>query len=332
MKATAIDQASVLLIDPSASRARRLVQGIAREQELELLALCKSLETAYNLTEAQTPDVVAISSDLTLDPGFSMYKALLGALGIECLILASPEHDRNWLSRNGKVVATSGINDVAPILEALLKQGNKAAPPKPVDQPHMRNGPIVVIGASTGGVEALSTILGKYPRTCPPTLVVQHIGHEFVDGFANRLNRLCPAKVQTATDGAPLDWGHVFIAPGLPGHLTISQRNRQCQIDHKPPVSGHRPSVDALFHSAVRFGPSVVAVLLTGMGRDGAEGMLRIHQAGGTTIAQDEDSCVVYGMPRVAHELGGVSKQLHIEQIGAAILRSTEQKKKGRAS
>lgn len=332
MKAMAIDQASVLLIDPSVHRSKGLTQAVSRSKRLNLLNFCKSFEAAYNLTEAQKPTIVAIAEELVSDPGFHMYKALLDALGLKVVVLCSPRSQKRTLDRIGKVVSVGHNDNLDRVVDEFLEDHT----PQYVQPIRGRSkmssaGPIVVIGASTGGVEALSTILSGYPRVCPPTLIVQHIGHDFVASFANRLNRLCPADVKQASDGVPLNWGEVFIAPGQPGHLKIDCRHRSCRIAFDPPVSGHRPSVDALFHSAVRLGRSVIAVLLTGMGRDGAEGMLRIRQAGGRTFAQNEDSCVVYGMPRVAQELGGVEKLMDIQQIGPALLEAADQMEKGHA-
>ncbi len=334
MKAMAVVQASVLLIDPSVRRSRGMVQAIGRAKHLDLLAFCKNFETAYNLTEARSPSIVMIAEQLVPDPGFHMYKALLDGLGLKVVILADSERSTSGIHLIGQVVSAEQDADFDKIVEKISPVERPRTPDlegKGSPTKRSNSGPVVVIGASTGGVEALSTILSCYPRDCPPTLIVQHIGHDFVASFANRLNRLCPANIQQAVEGASLDPGEVFIAPGQPGHLTIAPHGRKCHIAFDAPMSGHRPSVDALFHSATRLGRSVIAVLLTGMGRDGADGLLRIRQAGGTTYAQDENSCVVFGMPRVAHELGGVEKLLDIQQIGPALLRSADQMEKGHA-
>lgn len=332
MKASAIEHISVLLIEPAGARARGLMQAIGRTPRVELLATCKTFEEAYNLTESKTPQVVLISSDLIGDPGFPMYKALLEALNIDCQIVCPKLEQKSGLSKLGKVIIADGQADYAKVANDISKRTKQPSSVghSPLKSSGDESGPIIVIGSSTGGVEALSTILAKYPSDCPPTLIVQHIGHEFVAGFTSRLNRLCAARVDEARDGEKLERGRVYVAPGQAAHLTICPRGRKCKIIKDPPVSGHQPSVDALFRSAVRFGPIVVAAILTGMGRDGAEGMSRIRQAGGRTFGQNEDSCVVYGMPRVAYELGGVAKQLHIDQIGPALIAEAKKLEKGR--
>ena len=149
----------------------------------------------------------------------------------------------------------------------------------------------------------------------------------FTRSFAERLNRSTAATVEEAYDGAPLDTGRVYVAPGGAMHLEVAGGGGlRCKLINGDPVNGHRPSVDVLFHSVAKVvGGKAVGAILTGMGRDGAKGLLAMRQAGAMTIAQDEGSCVVYGMPKVAMEIGGAQKQLSLERIGSAILSSCNQ-------
>jgi two-component system chemotaxis response regulator CheB len=180
----------------------------------------------------------------------------------------------------------------------------------------------VLIGASTGGVDALLTVLASFPVDCPPTAIVQHTGRGFSDSLIALLDRRCAARVVAAKDGSPLQPGTVCVAAGCDGHLRLlGSGSLRCQVSPGEPVSGHVPSVDELFRSAVPFADRVVAALLTGMGRDGAEGLLALRRKGATTIGQDEASAVVYGMPRAAFELGAVQTQLGLNRIGPEILR-----------
>ncbi len=182
---------------------------------------------------------------------------------------------------------------------------------------------LIVIGASTGGTEALKDVLIDIPRTAPPILVTQHMPPGFTKSFAQRLDGLCQIDVCEAVAGERLMSGKAYIAPGS-DHLLISRRGSVAYtaLSDGPPVNRHRPSVDVLFASAAEtYGKNVIAVILTGMGRDGAAGMLELHHAGAYTIAQDEASCVVFGMPKAAIELGGVSKVVPLLKIGDAILR-----------
>ncbi|SEA75599.1 CheB methylesterase domain-containing protein [Rubrimonas cliftonensis] len=180
---------------------------------------------------------------------------------------------------------------------------------------------LIAIGASTGGVEALVTVLSRFPANTPPTVVVQHMPQNFTGSFAARLDTLCAPSVAEAWDGAPLEQGRIYVAPGGATHLEVEWGAVRCvRLTPTPPVNRHRPSVDVAFHSIVRAGASgVVAALLTGMGRDGAEGLRAIRAAGGRTIAQDRATCVVFGMPRAAIEIGAVDVGTPLESIADEI-------------
>ncbi|QLF69339.1 chemotaxis response regulator protein-glutamate methylesterase [Peteryoungia desertarenae] len=190
---------------------------------------------------------------------------------------------------------------------------------------------IVAIGSSTGGVEALIAVLQKFPRNCPPTVITQHMPPTFTKSFAERLNRLCAPVVEEATDGARLEIGKIYLAPGGERHLQVANASApSCRLVDKAPVNGHRPSVDVLFDSVAELaGRNAVGVILTGMGRDGASGLLKMRHAGARTLGQNEKTCVVYGMPRVAHELGAVEQQLPLASIGEEILKLTAARKEG---
>lgn len=180
---------------------------------------------------------------------------------------------------------------------------------------------IVLIGASTGGIDALLKVLAAYPADSPPTAIVQHTGQGYSDSLVRVLSRGCAAKVMAAQDGMFLDRGMVCVAAGTIGHLRLIPGDRlRCSLAVGPAISGHMPSVDALFRSALPIASRVVAVLLTGMGSDGAAGLLELSRAGSMTIGQDEDTSVVYGMPRVAFNLGAVRRQLPLPGIGATIM------------
>jgi two-component system, chemotaxis family, protein-glutamate methylesterase/glutaminase len=202
----------------------------------------------------------------------------------------------------------------------------RAPPPAPRAQPrqysHRSAGKIVVIGASTGGVEALKVVLMGLPPDCPPTLITQHMPPRFTSAFAERLNRECPMTVSQAVHDEVIEPGHVYIAPGS-HHLELHRNGGRniCRLSDAPPVSGHRPSVDVLFRSAARAaGKSAVGVILTGMGKDGAEGLLELRQAGAETLGQNEETSLIYGMPRVAFERGAVMRQHALAHMADAIL------------
>jgi two-component system chemotaxis response regulator CheB len=194
------------------------------------------------------------------------------------------------------------------------------------------NGRMVAIGSSTGGVEALLTILARFPANCPPTVITQHMPAAFTKSFAERLNRACAAEVSEAWDGAPLQTGKVYLAPGGATHLEVNGQSPRCALREGDLVNGHRPSVDRLFFSmAHAVGAKSVGVILTGMGRDGALGLKAIRDEGGHTLGQDERSCVVYGMPKAAADLGAVERQTSLERMADAVLELCSHEQRERA-
>jgi len=181
---------------------------------------------------------------------------------------------------------------------------------------------VVVVGASTGGTEALKTFLEALPPDTPGIVIVQHMPELFTRAFANRLDSLCAITVKEAETNDTVIRGRALIAPGN-HHLLLKRSGARYYVEIKdgPLVCRHRPSVDVLFRSAARYaGRNAVGVIMTGMGDDGAHGMLEMHQAGAFTIAQDEATCVVFGMPKEAIKLGGVDKILPLQSMSAAIL------------
>ena len=186
----------------------------------------------------------------------------------------------------------------------------------------MPDGRLVAIGASTGGVEALLSIVAQFPANCPPTVIVQHMPATFTGSFARRLDRSCAADVTEARPGAPILPGRVYLAPGGNTHLLVAGSGPWfCRLTGENPAHGHRPSVDVLFASVAKAaGPRAMGVILTGMGRDGATGLLAMRQAGARTLGQDEASAIVYGMPKVAFEVNAVERQLPLGRIAAEIL------------
>ncbi len=181
---------------------------------------------------------------------------------------------------------------------------------------------LIIIGASTGGTEAIKAVLSALPPDCPGILVAQHMPEAFTRSFALRLDGLCRITVKEAASGERILPGHAYIAPGH-SHLLVKRSGAQylTELSQGPPVNRHRPSVDVLFRSAANVaGANALGVILTGMGKDGASGLLEMKQAGAYTFAQDEASCVVFGMPREAIALGGVDEVLPVDQIANRVL------------
>ncbi len=181
---------------------------------------------------------------------------------------------------------------------------------------------LIAIGASTGGTEAIRAVLQPLPPTSPALLITQHMPPGFTRSFAERLNKLCQITVKEAEDGERVLPGHAYIAPG-DRHLELARSgaNYQVRIHDGPAVNRHRPSVDVLFRSVAQYaGRNAVGVILTGMGNDGAAGLLEMHRAGAYTLAQNEASCVVFGMPREAIAMGGVNDVVELNQISQRML------------
>ena len=181
---------------------------------------------------------------------------------------------------------------------------------------------LIIVGASTGGTEAIKEFLIHLPPDCPGILIAQHMPEAFTKSFADRLNKLCKIKVAEAQGGERVLPGHAFIAPGH-SHLLLkrSGANYVTELNHGELVSRHRPSVDVLFRSAANYaGKNAVGVMLTGMGKDGAAGMLEMHQAGAYNLAQDEASCVVYGMPKEAVAAGAVDEIVPLREMAKRVL------------
>ena len=181
---------------------------------------------------------------------------------------------------------------------------------------------IVAIGTSTGGTQALEEVLTQLPRVCPGLVIVQHMPEKFTAAFADRLDRLCQIRVKEAENNDRVVPGQALIAPGG-RHLLLQRNGAQYRVEVRdgPQVSRHKPSVDVLFRSVARSaGANALGIIMTGMGDDGAAGMLEMHQAGAQTLAQDEASCVVFGMPKEAIKRGGVNRTVALAGIPREIV------------
>jgi two-component system chemotaxis response regulator CheB len=192
-------------------------------------------------------------------------------------------------------------------------------------KPHTGAAPnnVIAVGASTGGTEALRTFLAALPNDCPPVVIVQHMPEVFTKAFADRLNKECGIEVAEAREGDRLQTGQALIAPGN-RHMMVNRGGDEfvVQIVDGPLVSRHRPSVDVLFRSvAISVGAKAVGVIMTGMGDDGAQGLCEMREVGAVTIAQDEATCIVFGMPKEAISRGAVNVVVPLEQIAGAVLR-----------
>jgi two-component system chemotaxis response regulator CheB len=210
----------------------------------------------------------------------------------------------------------------ARIRKAPAAPGGGAADLPAVGNRSLSTEKLIIVGASTGGTEAIKDFLLHLPPDSPGIMIAQHMPEGFTRSFAQRLDKLCRITVKEADHNERVLPGHAYIAPGH-SHLLLrrSGSNYMTELSQAEPVNRHRPSVDVLFRSAARqAGPNAIGVILTGMGKDGAQGMLEMHEAGAHTFAQDEDSCVVFGMPKEAIATGGVDEVLPLKDLGAKVL------------
>jgi two-component system chemotaxis response regulator CheB len=323
-----------IIVSSSPLATTRLARDLGSLAEIRLCGQASDLSGAYIRIEETEPKLVIIGAELTLHPNFPGLLAMFRVMNI------------TWM-RLGPDRAVPAAAAAAPMLDANLppehllvaiRKAMLAGPvatvsiptPAPTQPRPSATGParadwLILIGASTGGIDALLHILSVFPADCPPTAIVQHTGAAFSDSLIRLLDRSCAARVVAAQSGLPLEPGTVIVGAGCPGHLRLRPGPPvKTEVRPGPAVSGHLPSVDELFLSALPLAPRVVAALLTGMGRDGAEGLLALRKAGATTIAQDEASSVVYGMPRVAWEIGAAQHRLALDRIGQELLtRST---------
>jgi two-component system, chemotaxis family, protein-glutamate methylesterase/glutaminase len=338
----------VLIVDDSVVMRQLLTTLLATDPEIEVVGTAADPHIARERIKALNPDVITLDVEMphmdgltflrkimTLRPTPVVMISTLTQRGAETTLealeigavdfVAKPTTDlANTLADHAselqrKIKAAAGVRVGA-------KRPVPAPPPPRPPRQRRATGKIVFIGASTGGVEALKALLVGLPADCPPTLITQHMPPRFTTGFAERLNRECPMKVSEAASGDIIEAGHVYIAPGS-HHLEIARQGMAyvCRLSDGPPVSGHRPSVDVLFRSAAHLvGRLAVGAILTGMGKDGAEGMLELRQAGATTLGQDEESSLIYGMPRAAFERGAVMHQHSLSQMADAILDAAE--------
>ena len=263
------------------------------------------------------PFPVVMVSSLTARGAHATIRAMeLGA--VDCIGKPSMDQPDTFDDLPARVKAAAG----ARLHKRADERRARAGAPSPS---YRSDGKIVAIGASTGGVEALIAVFTGYPANCPPTVITLHMPTPFTKSFARRLDGLTDAHVTEGEEGAPLEVGRVYLAPGSASHLEVSSSGHwRCRLRSDEPVNGHRPSVDVLFDSVAKScGGKAVGIILTGMGRDGAAGLLAMRRAGARTLGQTEASSVVYGMPKVAFECGAVEKQVSLVDIGQEILALT---------
>jgi two-component system chemotaxis response regulator CheB len=343
----------VLIVDDSAIVRQTLSEVLSSDPEIEVIGTAGDPFVAAERIAEQVPDVITLDIEMPRMDGLTFLQKIMSQHPIPVVICSSLAEDRaqstlkaleygavdiitkprfgtKQFLEESRITLCQAVKAAAAAKLRLLSP-SRAVEPKLTADAILSPGTsamlettekVVVIGASTGGTEALKSLLEVLPPDCPGIVIVQHMPELFTRAFAKRLDSLCSITVKEAESNDTVLRGRALIAPGN-HHTLIKRSGARYYVDIKdgPLVCRHRPSVDVLFRSAARYvGQNAVGVILTGMGDDGARGMLEMKQAGAMTIAQDESSCVVFGMPKEAIKYGAVNKILPLQAVAGAIL------------
>jgi len=355
---TASDRIRAMIVDDSASVRMALTEILQADSDIEVIATAGDPYIAAERLRKQVPDVIFLDIEMPRMNGLTFLRKIMAQRPIPvviCSTIAIEGSDTFMEALEAgavEIVPKPAANTAHMLQEAgeHIRQVARAAvharlrgraAPKPVtieakltadallpckargSEAHVpKTDPIVCIGASTGGTEAIRAVLEPLTPTCPGIVIVQHMPEKFTNAFARRLNTICTINVKEAENGDPVLRGQALIAPGG-RHMTLVRAGTHytVRIVDGPPVSRHRPSVDVLFRSAVQQArDNALGMLLTGMGDDGARGLLELRDTGAFTIAQDEETCVVFGMPKEAIVRGAVCKVLRLDQMARMIM------------
>ncbi|GAB3034473.1 chemotaxis-specific protein-glutamate methyltransferase CheB [Bowmanella dokdonensis] len=347
----------VLIIDDSALVRQTLTEILDSDPDIEVIGTAADPFLAAEKMRQLSPDVITLDVEMPRMDGITFLRKLMSQHPLPVIIcsslvgqgsdthikaleygavdiIAKPLKGTKAFMHEARTRIIDAVKAAAMAKVSRLHPAPAKAGPKlsadamlaPVAKRSMdrTTEKIVVIGASTGGTEAIRVLLQQMPADCPAIAIVQHMPEGFTRSFAERLNQLCRIRVKEAESGDSLLRGHALIAPGN-RHMLIKRSGARYYADIKdgPLISRHRPSVNVLFRSAAQYvGSNAVGVILTGMGDDGADGMLEMKEFGALTIGQDQATSVVYGMPKEAFRKGGVVSQLPLQQIGPAILQA----------
>jgi two-component system chemotaxis response regulator CheB len=331
----------VLVVDDSAAIRAVLTRILSTDPEIEVIGQAPEPNAAREMIKSLRPDVITLDVEMPGMDGLSFLERIMrlrpmpvvmcstltakgAAVTIEALRLGAvdcigkPSGNPEELARDGALLRAK----VKAAARSAVNPGGATRIATAVAPARTRDDALIAIGSSTGGVEALFRVLAAMPAGCPPILIVQHMPAAFTGSFAERLNRDCLINVEEARDGCLIAPGTAYIAPGGDRHMELAgAAGATLRLRAGDLMTGHRPSVDILFRSvAAKRGAAAVGAILTGMGHDGAEGLLAMRKAGASTLGQSRESCVVYGMPRAAMELGAVEKETSLSAMPGAIL------------
>ena len=345
--AAVANRIKVLIIDDSALVRSLMTAIIDSQPDMHAVGAAPNPLVAREMIRALDPDVLTLDVEMPKMDGIEFLDRLMRLRPMPVLMVSSLTErgaevtmkalelgavDFVTKPRIGIAEGLSGsAGDIADKIRiAARARVRRKAPPgadaprKPIERSgYSGTEKLILVGSSTGGTEALREMLLDFPPDCPGTLITQHMPAGFTKSFADRLDSLCRISVKEAEHGERVLPGHAYIAPG-DRHLSVSRSgaNYVTQLSDEPPVNRHRPSVEVLFRSGARcVGANAFGIMLTGMGKDGAQAMLELRQSGAWNIAQDEASCVVFGMPREAIALGAVQEVLPLGEIAGQVFK-----------
>ena len=344
MTLTLTKTARVLIVDDSAIVRKILTQELGRHSGIEIVGTAPDPYIARDKILTLEPDVLTLDVEMPRMDGITFLRKLMRHHPMPVIVLSSltPQGGKTALEALEAgavdVMCKPGgsytVGDVCSVLAEKIKAASTArigarpdlrsqvtSAPQRLSMVETTN-KIFAIGASTGGVQALTRVLSSLPANAPGTVVVQHMPAHFTTSFAQRLDTECAMSVKEADDGDRVVPGRVLIAPGgLHMILQRSGANYYVSLKDGPPVCRQKPSVEVLFNSVAKYaGPNAVGAILTGMGDDGATGLLSMRQAGAHTIAQDEQSCVVFGMPKEAIARGGAEQVTSLDRVAGSLI------------
>lgn len=333
----------VLCVDDSALIRQLMTEIVNSHADMEMVATAPDPIIARDLIKQHNPDVLTLDVEMPRMDGLDFLERLMRLRPMPVIMVSSltskgSEITLNALElgavdfvtkpqlglREGMLHYSDAIADKirAASRARVTRHVPTAAPKRLTASPLVGSEKIIAIGASTGGTEAIRQVLVPLPPTSPALLITQHMPPGFTRSFAERLDKLCQISVKEAEDGERVMPGHAYIAPGdIHMELARSGANYHIKLNDAPPMNRHRPSVDILFHSVARTaGSNAVGVILTGMGNDGAAGLLAMRNAGAKTLAQSEKTCVVFGMPREAIAAGAACDIVDLENVSQKML------------
>ncbi|WP_417807150.1 protein-glutamate methylesterase/protein-glutamine glutaminase [Thioclava sp.] len=327
----------VLIVDDSATIRHLIRSSIANDSRLQVIGEAADPYEAREKIKLLNPDVLTLDVEMPRMNGLEFLEKLMRLRPMPVVMVSTETHKGSAAALEAlslgavecigkpRVETTAeAFWNLPDLLVAAANARLRTACPRPKRMPATGfnwNGKVVLVGSSTGGVDALETLLSEFPENCPPTVITQHMPETFLASFAARLQRQIAPQFALASPQAPLEQGRVYLAPGGAYHLALTHGEpARCKLVAGDKRSGHRPSVDVLLESAQFLGDRAVGVLLTGMGRDGAEGMMMLRHAGARCLAQDEASSVVYGMPKAALETGAAERAVPLEAMAGEIL------------